>query len=120
LKRTASGAKNSAPGENVPVQFEVYKNPSAASAKSVPYVVVIQSDELRHLNTRLVAPLIAPKSMKFFPRLMPEVVVRNEKLVVDVTNLAALPVKLLDRRIGELSSHRDRIIQALDLVFTGV
>ncbi len=58
--------------------------------------------------------------MKFFPRLMPEVVVRNEKLVVDVTNIAALPVKLLVKPVGELGSHRDRIIQALDLVFTGI
>lgn len=51
---------------------------------------------------------------------MPEVVVRNETLVVDVTNIAALPNKSLDKRVGDLSADRDRIIAALDLVFTGV
>ena len=38
-------------------QFDVYANPSRSAAKGIPYVVVVQSDLLDGLATRLTIPL---------------------------------------------------------------
>jgi len=38
-------------------QFDVFANPSESADKGIPYVVVLQSDLLDALATRLVMPL---------------------------------------------------------------
>jgi toxin CcdB len=38
-------------------QYDVYTNPSESADKGIPYVVVLQSDLLDALATRLVMPL---------------------------------------------------------------
>lgn len=40
-------------------QYDVYANPSSSAATGIPYVVVIQSDLLDALATRLTMPLAA-------------------------------------------------------------
>ena len=41
-------------------QYDVYANPSRSAADGIPYVVVIQSDLLDALPTRLAMPLALP------------------------------------------------------------
>ncbi|WP_236574231.1 CcdB family protein [Hydrogenophaga sp. PBL-H3] len=41
-------------------QYDVYANPSRSAAEGIPYVVVIQSDLLDALATRLTMPLPCP------------------------------------------------------------
>ena len=38
-------------------QFDVYANPSHSAAQGIPYVVVVQSDLLDALATRMTIPL---------------------------------------------------------------
>jgi toxin CcdB len=48
-------------------QWDVYPNPAQASRDRIPYLVVLQSDLLAQLPTRLVAPLsrsgVAPDAL---------------------------------------------------------
>jgi toxin CcdB len=42
--------------------FAIYAHPSSSAATGIPYVVVIQSDLLEALSTRLTIPLAVPLS----------------------------------------------------------
>jgi toxin CcdB len=103
-----------------PRQFDVYSNPNPQTSDSHPYFVILQSDAIGSLNTRIVAPLIAPKQLPFFERLMPEVMVRGSRYVVDTTNLGPIPTRLLHERITNLEAERYNLVRAIDLVFTGI
>nr|WP_243846208.1 CcdB family protein [Rhizomicrobium palustre] len=101
-------------------QFDVFTNPDPASAKSHPYLVVLQSDVLDRLNTRIVAPLIPPTSLPFFERLMPVVSVEGASYVIDPTNMGAVHVRMLKNPVASLSGYRERILAAIDLVIVGI
>lgn len=101
-------------------QFDVFENPDKRSAESHPYLVVLQSNALHQLNTRVVAPLVPPKELRSFDRLFPKVTIRGRSLVVDATNLGVVSTSVLSDRITNLESERYRIIGAVDLVLTGV
>ena len=102
------------------VQFDVFPNPDPEFADTHPYLIVLQANALTHLNTRLVAPLIAAKHFPLFARLMPEVTIRASRYVIDVTNIGAVPTSLLRKLVANLEDRRYQIIGALDLVFTGI
>ncbi len=101
-------------------QFDVFANPDPGSAKSHPYFIVLQTDQLAHLNTRVVAPLIAPRSIKFFERIMPMVEVEGISYVIDPTNLGVVRENMLSNAVANLGSERYRILAAIDLVFVGI
>ena len=101
-------------------QFDVFENPDPESAEAHPYFVILQADRLKDLNTRIVAPLVAPTSIPGFERLMPFVSVENKKLVIDITNVGVFPVKLIPKPIANLETERYRIVGAIDLIFTGI
>jgi toxin CcdB len=101
-------------------QYDVFANPDPETADAYPYFVVLQHAILTRLNTRVVAPLIAPKAIPFLERVMPEVTVKGGRYVVDVTNLGVMPTREIGPTIDNLESCRDDIIRATDLVFTGI
>jgi toxin CcdB len=101
-------------------QFDVYANLDPKSSRSHPYLIVLQANALGHLNTRVVAPLVAPKAVPFFDRLMPLVAVDGADYVIDVTNIGVVSIKSLTKLAANLESERYRIIGAIDLVFTGI
>jgi toxin CcdB len=104
----------------VVIQFDVFENPDPESAEAHPYFLILQADRLKELNTRIVAPLVAPKTLPGFERLMPVVSVENETFVVDITNVGVFPLKLIPEPIANLESERYRIVGAIDLIFTGI
>jgi toxin CcdB len=101
-------------------QFDVFANPDPETAESHPYFIVLQHGILNRLSTRVVAPLIAPKSIPFLERLMPEVTVNGSRYVVDVTNLGVMPTPQIGSTVENLESRRYDFIRALDLIFTGI
>ena len=101
-------------------QFDVFENPDPESAAAHPYFLILQADRLKELNTRIVAPLVAPKTLPGFERLMPVVSVKNKNLVVDVANVGVFPLKLIPNPIANLETERYRIVGAIDLIFTGI
>jgi toxin CcdB len=104
----------------VVTQFDVFENPDPENAEAHPYFLILQADRLKELNTRIVAPLIAPKTLPGFERLMPVVSVENRNFVVDVTNVGVFPLKLIPKPIVNLETERYRIIGAIDLIFSGI
>ena len=101
-------------------QFDVFVNPDPEFAESHPYFVVLQHDALRRLSTRVVAPLIAPKAIPLFERVMPEVSVKGSRYVIDMTNIGVIPATALQERVANLEDWRYDIVRAIDLVSTGI
>jgi toxin CcdB len=101
-------------------QFDVFVNPDPEYSESHPYFVVLQHGVLDRLNTRIVAPLIGPKTIPFFEKLMPEVSVKGSRYVIDMTNIGVLPASLLQEPVANLENRRYDIVRAIDLVFTGI
>lgn len=82
----------------------------------------LQSELLRDLGTRVVAPLSPLERLggKPISRLNPIVAVAGAQYAVLFQELAALPAQVLGQPIANLRQRRDELIAALDLLFTGI
>ena len=102
--------------------LDVYPNTDAETKAIIPFVLDVQSNLLSTLPTVVVIPLTVPESIEGLPmlRLNPKVGVGETALVAMTQNLAAVPRRLLKTPIANLSSQRDEILAALDLLFTGL
>ena len=103
-------------------QFDVYRNPNAASRARIPYLLDVQSGLLDPLATRIVVPLCKPEVLSAKPaeRLNPAFEVEGRKLLMLTPELAGVPRKALGEPVGNLASERAAIIAALDLALTGI
>jgi toxin CcdB len=101
-------------------QFDVYPNPSKRGRQERPYVIVLQTDRLTSMHTRLVAPLVALSEMNPAPRLNPPFKIEGMTVYFHPAEIAPVPVRLLRIPVANLESERFRIIAAIDLVFTDV
>src|ERR1700719_915581 len=101
-------------------QFDVYPNTDPETGDTHPYLIVLQSDALGHIGSRVVAPLVSRKKIQFFERLLPEVNVDGARYVIAIPDLGAIPTGELTSPIANLEQERYRIIAAIDLLFAGV
>ena len=103
-------------------QFDVYRNTSPATRARMPYLLDVQSDLLDPIATRIVVPLCKPEVLSGKPaeRLNPAFEIERRKVLMLTPELAGVPRKILGERIASLASERRAIIEALDLVFTGI
>jgi len=100
-------------------QFDVIANPLRSNRADIPFLLCVQHYLLDYLTTRLVAPL--RRGQPHLPnRLCPALNVLGNTVFLDPADLYAAPNARLSDPISNLESDRDRIIAALDLVFTGV
>jgi len=101
-------------------QFDVVANPFPRSRERQPFLVALQSDLLVHsLDTVVVAPLERAGSDTFADRLNPRVEVEGQPFVVIAQELVTVRKSVLGDPRGSISSERDALIGALDLLFTG-
>ena len=84
-------------------------------------MVVIQSDLLDELATRVVAPLL-PRGVggRGLRSLNPELTIGDETLVLMTQLLATLTVAELGERMGSLAHRSDEIVRALDALLSGI
>lgn len=102
-------------------QFDVHRNPDKQMRRAAPFVVNVQSDLLDDLDTRVVVPLILVKQVdKRVSRLNPAFVVETMTVVLSASELAGVSKRSLGARVGTLARHRSEIMDALDLLFTGI
>lgn len=101
-------------------QFDVYRNPSPNSIARAPLLLVLPNKHFLDLPVTLVAPLIAPPLMRPMTRLNPVFVVGESEYVLSVLELANIRVSQLKTHVANLEAERDRIVAALDFLFTGV
>ncbi|HTY49539.1 MAG TPA: CcdB family protein [Steroidobacteraceae bacterium] len=95
-------------------RFSVYPNPKGG------YLIDVQADLLRLIDTRVVIPLIplsqAPKPIK---GLNPCFRIADVEHMLFTQQLAAVPAKILRNEVTNLVGFRDGIVAAMDLLFQG-
>jgi len=101
-------------------QFDVFPNPMKGGRHERPYVVSLQHVSLDHYPTRLAAPLVVEGAMVPMGRMTPAFEIEGRRLRLSLTEIATLPVRLLRSPVANLEADRNRIVAALDLVFTGI
>lgn len=101
--------------------FDVYRNPADTTYDDFPYVLDVQSNLLAHLNVRVVVPLVrAHVADPPLPGLNPRFLVEDRAVVMAITLIGGLPVQSLRELVSNLSDHRYEIIDAIDMLVTGV
>ena len=103
-------------------QFDVYVNPNPESRDWAPYIVNLQHDMLRDLNTRIMAPLLVARSAEeaIAQRLNPIIDFEGERYYLSAAEMASVPVRELSDPVGSLLSWRDDLLAAVDMVFTAI
>jgi toxin CcdB len=101
-------------------QFDVVTNPFPRSRERQPLLVTLQSDLLaRALDTIIVAPLEPKGSGTFADRLNPEVEVDGQAYVLITQEIVTVRKNVLGASRASIAKDRDKVIGALDLLFTG-
>lgn len=102
-------------------QFDVHEN-RGASRDRMPYLVDVQSELLAALRTRVVVPLAraGTTGLRSAERLMPTLEIGREPLILLTPQLAGISRSELGPAVGSLADERSAIIDALDVLFTGV
>ena len=103
-------------------QFDLFENPNRVQREGFPYLVVMQSDQLDHYNTRFVMPLarLAHVPTVLPRRLTQTVRVAGESLHPAAHLSAPLPKHILGTPMGSLKAQADVLRDALDAVISGV
>jgi toxin CcdB len=101
-------------------QFDVVANPFARSRERQPYLVTLQSNLLaRTLDTIMVAPLEPKGTTTFADQLNPEVDIDGRTFVLIAQEIVTVRKSVLGKSQGSVAKDRDKVIAALDLLFTG-
>ncbi len=96
-------------------QFDVWRTPDG------DLVVDCQSDLLDHLETRFVVPLLPADQFEVVARrLNPLFTIEDVEHVMYTQFAAAVPASQLDDFVVSLGDHGFVIIDALDVLLTGV
>jgi toxin CcdB len=100
-------------------QFDVHR---AAGRSKPPYFLVLQSDLVRAVKTVVVAPLYLSRESATpnLPRLHPIFAIGEAQMTLMPTLMAAVQRNFLGAQIASLAEHRNDIIAAIDLLFTGI
>lgn len=102
-------------------QFFVYANADAASRRSIPCWLNVQSDLIDTAESRVVVPLIAPERARtLVGRLMPSLTVAGKRMVMDTGQITNVPMQMLGKQMADLSADRLTIIDALDFLTHGI
>ncbi|MFT4179764.1 MAG: CcdB family protein [Thermomonas sp.] len=101
-------------------QFVVYANADAASRRSIPYWLNVQSDLIEATDSRVVIPLVASAQVgSVIKRLMPELEVAGKRMVLDTAQITNVPLQMLGKQVVDLSHERFAIVAAIDLLLSG-
>jgi toxin CcdB len=101
-------------------QFDVVANPFARSRERQPFLVALQTDILtRNFDTLVVAPLEPAASSTFADRLNPQVEIEGNAYVLITQEIVTVRKSVLGKPRASIVAERDKIISALDMLFTG-
>jgi toxin CcdB len=101
-------------------QFDIFANPFPRSWERQPFLMALQSDLLsRTLDTVVVAPLEPAGTGTFADRLNPRIEIDSQPFVLIAQELVTVRKSALGPSRGSAAAERDRIIAALDVLFTG-
>ena len=99
-------------------RFDVYVNPDSAERKRVPFLLDIQNDHIKNLQTRVVVPLWDSAMVQTpISDLNPVFKVGDRQVVMDTPALVAVPLVVLRSAVGSLAAHQLAIQNAVDSLF---
>ncbi len=102
-------------------QFVVYANADAASKRQIPFWLNVQSDLIDATGSRVMVPLITlERAGKALARLMPEFPVAGKRMVMDTVQITNVPMQMLGKPVGDLSGERLAILDAIDMLISGI
>jgi toxin CcdB len=102
-------------------QYDVFINPSSSASFGIPYVVVIQSDLLDALATRMTMPLaVLDFAGKVPTALCPVITVKGRRLHALAHYAAPLPARALRRRVDNVAAQASTLVSAMDAVLSGI
>ena len=97
-------------------QFDIYEVRSTGG-----FAVDVQSDLLNHLRTRLIIPLLEGDESDWpMRRLAPRLEVEGRTATLGTPFMIGVPLSELNGPVGSLSSHGYEIMDAIDLLLTGI
>lgn len=92
-------------------QFDVYANPSQSAAQGIPYVVVVQSDLLDALATRITIPLASVTFADKAPeKLCPSITIKGEQLRALAHYAAPLPTRSLRQVVANVAPQASALL----------
>lgn len=101
-------------------QFDVYENGNPDTRQTFPYLLDVQAEILDELPTRVVVPLLKACLLRTAaPVLNPGFKIASTHVFMFTAQIAAVPVKILGKKICSLKDERTAIIAALDMLFVG-
>jgi len=103
-------------------QFDLYENPNPQSLDWAPYLIDLQHDMLRSLSTRIMAPLVKspPRDEHLMKHLNPVMSIDGNEYFLSMAEMASVPVSELCDAVDNLETQRDKLMAAVDLLFTAV
>jgi toxin CcdB len=101
-------------------QFDVFRNPSPTRRRTVPLLIVVQSDLVSDPATVVVAAIVPATKLSKTSRLYPSFRIERRPYIMLTPNLAAVPRALLVENVTNLEGQGDDITAAIDLLFFGI
>ena len=103
-------------------QFHVHENRNTATRRLYPLLLDIQSNLLSDLRTTVVVPLTPASATagQALTRLTPVVQIEEQAFIVMTPQLAVIDRHELGPIVGDLSTERTPLINALDFLVSGV
>jgi toxin CcdB len=103
-------------------QFSLYKNQDKRTKDSYPYFVDVQNSLLSDLNSRLVIPFTGHQALNKtdVERLCPVIPIQGEKFVLLTHQMTSVPVAILSEEAMTLEDYRFEILDAIDMLITGI
>jgi toxin CcdB len=94
-------------------QFDVYRNPRPTAFKR-PYLVEVQGNLSKDLDTCVVIPLYPAGMMVPDAVLNPSIIYGDKEYILVTSQITSVARKELGRPIGSLSHYRIEIINSID------
>ena len=103
-------------------QFDVFENPSPTSRKSLPFLIILQHDRASETDSVVVAGLtpLSKTSKMAKSRLYPSLNLNGKGYQMITPNMATIRRSLLQKRVANFELDHRKIIDAVDMLFTGI
>lgn len=102
-------------------QFDVYENPNPKTKVAFPYLLDVQNNLLDSMATRVVIPMIKiSRANEPITRLNPVFEIDGTNVLLSTAELAGVSKNTLGAFVTSLKDNRTDIVNALDMLFTGI
>ena len=98
-------------------QFDVYINENNQTNQRVPYLLDVQNDILKSLNTRVVIPLV--RDLKGVQGLTKEFIINDEKVYLTTAQIGAVMISELKQKVTSLENEKEEIKNSIDFLIYG-